>query len=107
MTVRPKFDIRHAPVAFKVTTHREKGPKKEKLGHVGYVQERTDVSMRLFGGKRWAAWARRTVNGIETGTPERFDTYEAESEAQAHAVYAASKVTPTLCELMASGRRQP
>lgn len=96
-----------APVLVKVVDHRERDQKERKLGHHAYVQERTPASIRRYGGRRYAVWARRTVDGQETGTPERFETYDSDGEAMAHALYAAGRVTPTALELLANGRRLP
>jgi hypothetical protein len=96
-----------APKIVKTVDHRVRSEKGRTLGHVGLVQRRTTARMKKYGGKRWAAWARRTVDGVATGSPERFETYDVESEALAHAIYAAGQVTPTTFELMAMRRRMP
>jgi hypothetical protein len=95
------------PVLVKTLEHRERGQEGQRLGHVAYVQRRAPAKMRRFGGRRWASWARRTVDGVPTGTPERFETYDTETEAVSHAVYAAGKSTPTCLELVRFGGRLP
>jgi hypothetical protein len=82
-----------APTIVAKTTHRTSNSHGQRFGHVGYVQRRTTEKMARYGGKRFASWARLTVEGIETGCAERFETYDHEAEAVAHARYAAS-VTP-------------
>jgi hypothetical protein len=45
--------------------------------------------MARYGGKRFASWARLTIDGIETGCAERFETYDRAADARSHAEYAA------------------
>lgn len=80
-----------APVPVRTVTHREANDRGQRFGHVGYVQRRASAKMARYGGKRFAAWARLTIDGIETGCAERFDTFAREADARKHAVYAASR----------------
>src|SRR4051812_28595474 len=95
------------PKVVKIVTHKALDAKGRKLGHVGLVQRRSNESLAKFGGKRFASWAQRTVNGHLTGCPERFAAYDTEAEARAHAEYSAGQMTPTAAELDATGGRAP
>jgi hypothetical protein len=80
-----------APIVVRTTTHRECNDRGQRFGHVGYVQRRTNRKMARYGGRRFAAWARLTVDGIETGCAERFQTFDREKSARRHAAYAAGR----------------
>lgn len=80
-----------APIAVRTVTHREQNDRGQRFGHVAYVQRRAPAKMARYGGKRFAAWARLTIDGIETGCAERFETYDREADARKHAIYAAGR----------------
>ena len=82
-----------APVVVRTVTHRERNDRGQRFGHVGYVQRRTNQKIARYGGKRFASWARLTIDGIETGCAERFETFARQAEARKHAEYAAGRLS--------------
>jgi hypothetical protein len=50
-------------------------PDGKKIGQIGQVQERDPAKQEKFGGKPWAAWVRKTLDGKPDGTPECFATF--------------------------------
>lgn len=85
MSAGPKWSI------VKTVTHRERGPDGQRVGHIGVIQKRMPRKVKKYGGKAWAAWAWRLWDGNVRGGPERFETYDTEGEATAHAAYAAGR----------------
>jgi hypothetical protein len=81
-----------APVVVRTVTHREKNDRGQRFGHVGYIQHRAPAKRARYGGKPFASWARLTIDGIETGCAERFETYDTRAEAAQHARYAAGRL---------------
>jgi hypothetical protein len=77
------------PIAVRTVEHRTRDTEGRRLGHVGYVQRRSNEKMARFGGKRFAAWAQLTRDGSAAGSPERFETFDTAAEARARATYAA------------------
>jgi hypothetical protein len=96
-----------APKIVKTVQHRVRDSEGRALGHVGVVQRRNAARLKKYGGRRFASWARRTLDGEVTGTPERYETYDTEAEALAHAAYSAGQATPSAVELETSGGRLP
>lgn len=79
------------PIKVREVAHRTFDKQGRRLGHVGYIQRRAPSKVHRNGGAMWASWARLTTDGIETGTPERYESYKTEDEARAHAEYAAGR----------------
>lgn len=72
--------------------HRGKDERGRAIGHHGYLKRRTPEQVKKFGSRPFASWAIKVIDGKEEGGPERFKTYDTETEAVAHAEYAANQV---------------
>jgi hypothetical protein len=92
-TKQPPSPPQQAPVPAVVctVTHRTFDKKNRKYGHVGIVQYRPPEKVKANGGKAYASWAYLTLDGVPTNRPERFESFDTEEEAVAHAKYAASR----------------
>jgi len=81
------------PIIVKVVKHRIIDRKGRRLGHVAKIQQREPHNIASFGGRAWAAWAQKTVDGVEQPYANGFGSYETEREARAHAEYLAEQTS--------------
>ncbi len=73
------------PIVVKLVNHRALDSKGRRLGRVAKIQERDPDKMISFGGRPWAAWAQKTIDGVEQPYVDGFDSYDTESQARKHA----------------------
>ncbi len=71
--------------------HRSIDSQGARFGHQAVVQQRQREKLEKNGGKKFAAWAFLTRGGKPDKELERFETFDTEVEAVAHAKYAASR----------------
>lgn len=71
--------------------HRGKDERGRVVAHIGYIKRRTPEECSRYGGRPFAGFAIRLLDGVASGGAERFDTYDSADEAIGHARYAASR----------------
>lgn len=90
----PQRNPVYEPRVVHTVTHRSYDNDGKRLGHVGMVQRRTQEKLARFSGKEFAAWAVLTRDGVPDGPSgylERFELFDLEVDAIAHAKYAAGR----------------